>query len=58
MTKQEIAQRVNLACNFWADSSGLDYISGMTWREILVQDRENQDLSRRFFKHELRPFGY
>jgi hypothetical protein len=59
MTFDEIVKRVNRAGNFWADTSNVDYCEGLSRREIMAQDRENQDLARRkFFRKELGALGY
>ena len=57
MAHSEIVSRVNLACNFWADTEGVDYCKDMTRAEILQEDRDNINLVR-FFRKELRALGY
>ena len=54
--KQYILVRVNAACNFWADTKDIDYISFMSKEEILEQDTDNMGIA--YLVKELWACGY
>ena len=57
MSKALIIKRVNSACNYWADTSDVDYCECLSWEEILEEDKQNFALLF-FFKKELSKCGY
>lgn len=57
MTYNQRIARVNRAFNFWADTTGVDYVTGaLSAVEVMQEDRDNQELVSTF--PELRRLGY
>jgi hypothetical protein len=51
--------RVNAAFNFYADTKGVDYVTGaMSAAEVAQEDADNARLLREGTMPELRDFGY
>lgn len=57
MSKAEIIKRVNKACNYWADTEGVDYCEVLSWEEIKEEDKANKE-SLFLFPKELGKCGY